>query len=67
MPRTRSGKAAETLRRAAGLGRLTMDELDERLQDAYAARMRAELERLVADVVVPREDVPAAPPLALIR
>ena len=52
-------RAAETLRRAAGLGRLTMEELDERLQDAYAAQTRAELEQLVADVVVPGEDVPA--------
>jgi Domain of unknown function (DUF1707)/Cell wall-active antibiotics response 4TMS YvqF len=48
--------AAETLRRAAGEGRLTMDELDERLNTAYASRTRAELERLVADVVVPGEE-----------
>jgi hypothetical protein len=49
-------RAAETLRRAAGEGRLTMDELDERLNTAYASRTRAELERLVVDVVVPGEE-----------
>jgi hypothetical protein len=45
-------QAAELLRRAAGDGRLTVDELDERLAEAFAARTRAELERLVADVDV---------------
>ena len=53
-------RAAETLRHAAGEGRLTMDELDERLNSAYASRTRAELERLVADVVVPGEEPLAA-------
>ena len=54
-------RAADTLRRAAGVGRLTVEELDERLSAAYAARTRAELERLVADVVVAGEepDTPA--------
>jgi hypothetical protein len=42
---------AGLLRHAAGEGRLTMEELDERLHQAFAARDRAELERLVADVV----------------
>lgn len=45
---------AELLRHAAGEGRLTVDELDERLHQAFAARTRSELERLVADVV-PRD------------
>jgi hypothetical protein len=45
---------AEALRHAAGEGRLTVDELDERLHQAFAARTRSELERLVADVV-PRD------------
>src|SRR4051794_24777533 len=45
-------RAAELLRRAAGDGRLTVDELDERLDDAFAARTLGELERLVADVTV---------------
>lgn len=52
-------RAADTLRGAAGVGRLTIDELDERLNAAYAARTRAELERLVADVVVEEEPKPA--------
>jgi len=43
---------AELLRHAAGEGRLTMEELEERLTAAYATRTRGELERLVADVVV---------------
>lgn len=45
-------QTAELLRRAAGEGRLTVDELDERLAEAFAARTRAELEALVADVVL---------------
>jgi hypothetical protein len=53
-------RTADTLRRAAGVGRLTMDELDERLHAAYEARTRAELERLVVDVVVADEE-PDAP------
>jgi len=47
-------RTAELLRRATGEGRLTIDELDERLDAAYGARTRAELDRLVADVDVPR-------------
>ena len=43
---------AELLRRAAGEGRLTVDELDDRLTAAYEARTQSELEKLVADVVV---------------
>jgi hypothetical protein len=53
-------RAADTLRRAAGDGRLTLDELDERLNAAYASRTRAELERLVVDVVV-ADDAQEAP------
>ena len=44
---------AEVLRRAAGEGRLTMDELDERLTTVYETRTHRELQRLIADVVVP--------------
>jgi hypothetical protein len=44
-------QAAELLRRAAGEGRLTVDELDDRLHQAFASRTRADLERLVVDVV----------------
>jgi hypothetical protein len=43
---------AELLRRAAGEGRLTMDELEERLNTVYESRTHRELDRLVADVVV---------------
>jgi hypothetical protein len=53
-------RAADTLRRAAGDGRLTLDELDERLNAAYASRTRAELERLVVDVVA-ADEAPDAP------
>jgi hypothetical protein len=38
------------LRRAAGEGRLEPDELDDRLDAAFAARTRAELVPLVADL-----------------
>jgi hypothetical protein len=44
---------ADVLRHAAGEGRLTVDELDERLDAAYAAVTRGDLDRLVGDVVVP--------------
>ncbi len=45
-------QTAELLRRAVDEGRLTVDELDDRLAEAFAARTRAELEALVADVVL---------------
>jgi hypothetical protein len=45
---------ANVLRHAAGEGRLTVEELDERLDAAYAARTRSELDRLVEDVHVPQ-------------
>ena len=43
-------KAAEHLREALGEGRLTLDELDERLRDVYAARTFGDLDRLLADL-----------------
>jgi len=43
---------ADLLRHAMGEGRLTMDELDERLDLTYAARTQRELDTLTADVVV---------------
>jgi hypothetical protein len=43
-------RAGELLRRAAGDGQLTIDELDERLGAAYAARTRADLEAVTADL-----------------
>ena len=48
-------RTAETLRRAAGEGRLTMDELEERLHTTYEARTHRELEGLTRDVVSPGE------------
>ena len=45
-------RTAELLRRAAGEGRLTIDELDERLDLVYATRTQRELDKLTADVVV---------------
>lgn len=44
---------ADVLRHAAGEGRLTVDELDERLDAAYSAVTHEDLDRLVLDVVVP--------------
>lgn len=43
-------RAVMTLGRAAGEGRLDVEELEERLQAAYAARTHRELDRLLADV-----------------
>jgi hypothetical protein len=45
-------RAADTLRTAAGEGRLTVDELEERLSSAYDSRTQRELDVLVADVSV---------------
>jgi len=43
-------QAVETLRHAASDGQLTVEELEERVTSAYAARTRGELEQLTADV-----------------
>ena len=48
-------RTAETLRRAAGEGRLTMDELEERLHTTYEARTHRELQGLTRDVMAPHE------------
>lgn len=48
-------QTADVLRHAAGEGRLTVDELDERLDAAYAAVTHEDLDRLVVDVVVPAD------------
>jgi len=45
-------KVAEILRQAAGEGRLDLDELDERLQSAYAAKTYADLIPITADLPV---------------
>ncbi|MBW0115085.1 DUF1707 SHOCT-like domain-containing protein [Pseudonocardia abyssalis] len=43
-------RVAAVLHAAAGHGQLTLDEVDERLAAAYAARYRGELEILTADL-----------------
>ncbi|WP_028061245.1 DUF1707 SHOCT-like domain-containing protein [Candidatus Solirubrobacter pratensis] len=48
-------RTAELLRHAAGEGRLTVEELEERLNTVYETRTQRELETLVADVVTPGE------------
>jgi Domain of unknown function (DUF1707)/Cell wall-active antibiotics response 4TMS YvqF len=52
-------RVADQLRQASGEGRLTVDELDDRLSDCYAAKTVADLERLTVDIV-PGQRVPAA-------
>lgn len=55
-------RGADLLRHAAGEGRLTVDELDERLQAAYRARTQVELQALVADVVPTQGRAPLPAP-----
>jgi hypothetical protein len=52
-------RVADVLRHAAGEGRLTVEELDERLNAAYASVTRSDLERLVEDVPVDGALLPA--------
>ncbi len=49
-------RAADLLREAMTSGRLSVDELDDRLRLVLAAQTRAELERLVDDVIAPAAD-----------
>ena len=53
-------QAAEVLRKAAGDGRLTLDELDERLPAAYAAKTYADLESVTSDLPGPGVPAPMA-------
>ena len=53
-------RAAEIIRIAAGDGRLTADELDERLEKALTARTTGELTELTADL-------PAVPGAAAVQ
>jgi hypothetical protein len=65
-------RTAEVLREAAGEGRLDLDELAERLEAAYAAKVYADLVPLLADLphapgaapAVPTAGVPAPAPVA---
>jgi hypothetical protein len=53
---------ADRLRRAAADGRLTAEELDERLEAAYGARTRPELEQLTLDLPAEGGEPPAVTP-----
>ncbi len=54
---------AEVLRQAAGDGRLDLDELDQRLEDAWAAKVYTDLVPIVADLPGDRNlPTPVAPP-----
>lgn len=50
-------RIAEVLREAVAEGRLQMDEFEQRLERAYTARTRGELEPLVADLPAPGSGV----------
>jgi hypothetical protein len=52
-------RVADQLREASGEGRLTLDELDERLNHCYAAKTVAELAELTVDIV-PGQQAPLA-------
>jgi hypothetical protein len=58
-------RVANILREAAGDGRLTMEELDQRLDAVYTAKTYAELEPITRDLPTsgtPGTPVPSAPP-----
>jgi hypothetical protein len=50
---------AQVLREATGQGRLTFDELEERLTRTYAAKTYADLEEVTHDLPGPRVQAPA--------
>lgn len=54
-------RVAERLRVAAGEGRLGADELEDRLERAFAARTEAELAPLTADLPSPAQRPPRRP------
>jgi hypothetical protein len=54
-------RVAEVLREAAGDGRLTMDELDERLDAVYKAKTYAELEPITHDLPASTDGSTPAP------
>jgi hypothetical protein len=53
-------RAADVLREAAGQGRISLDELDERLESAYAAKTYADLAAVTHDLP-PSGRMPAPP------
>ena len=54
-------QAADVLREAAGQGRISLDELDERLESAYAAKTYADLAAVTHDL--PRSGQMPVPPV----
>ena len=55
-------RAADVLREAAGHGRITMDELEERLELAYAAKTYADLAAVTGDLPGPAQAPSAVQP-----
>lgn len=60
-------RAVELLRVAAGDGRLTADELDQRIETALSARTHGELELLVRDLPAAAGEAPAPDAKELVR
>jgi hypothetical protein len=58
-------RVVEALRSNASAGRLDADELEQRLDAAYAARIRADLLPLVADLPSPAPPAPRRPRVSL--
>lgn len=52
----------ERLQRAVGAGQLDLAEFDERLQAAWSARTRGDLQRVTADLPEPPAPAPPPPP-----
>ena len=57
-------RVAEILRKAAGDGRISLEELDQRLEKAYAARTASELAPVTADLSV--SDAPRRRPAEVV-
>jgi Domain of unknown function (DUF1707)/Cell wall-active antibiotics response 4TMS YvqF len=55
-------QTVEELRRQAGEGRLTLEELAQRIDAVYASRTRDELDRVTADLPETTAGVPASAP-----
>ncbi|MET9833636.1 DUF1707 domain-containing protein [Streptomyces sp. NPDC006385] len=60
-------RVVDVLRRAAGDGRLTVEELDERVEAALTARMMGELTALTRDLPVDVDDILVAEPKDVVR
>ena len=55
-------RVAEVLRHAAGEGRIDFEELDQRLEEAYAAKTYADLVPITADLPIHPATQPSTPP-----